>query len=400
MRVLQVARQFYPKVGGIESCVLNLSRGLIARGHSVEVVTLDRDLRTGKRLDSPASIDSIAIHRIPFVGSRRYPIAPAWLRFIDDFDVLHVHAIDFFVDSAALSKRLGIHGKPIVLTTHGGIFHTSALRAVKDLYWRNVLRRSLGMVAAVVAVSERDTELFHSIVPQGKLVTIPNGIDSAFGTAGGHPVPGTRDRVPGTAQPIAYSHSVTATSRVRGRIVCVGRVTRAKAIDKVVQLVARVAKDFPAVEIIVAGPDENGMGETLGLESSALGLGSRVHIVGELPIEQLAALVASAHLFISAAPHEGFGITTVEALSAGVPVLVTRTGIHEQVVRSGGNGWFWSGLPDAEAAATLREALLLPDARLDEMRLAARASAAPFDWNSTTDRYERVLESAYREDLG
>ena len=414
MRVLQVARQFYPKVGGIESCVLNLSRGLVARGHTVEVVTLDRDLATGKRLDSPASIDSIPIHRIPFVGSRRYPIAPAWLRFIDDFDVLHVHAIDFFVDSAALGKRLGIHGKPIVVTTHGGIFHTSALRAVKDLYWRNVLRRSLNMVAAVVAVSERDAQLFRSIVPYGKLVTIPNGMDSAFGTAGRHPVPGARypvpgarypvpgarDPVPGTTEPIASSHSATPTSRVRGRIVCVGRVTKAKAIDKVVQLVARVAADFPAVEIMVAGPDENGIGETLGRESSALGLGSRVHVVGELPIEQLAALVASAHLFISAAPHEGFGITTVEALSAGVPVLVTRTGIHEQVVRSGVNGWFWSGLPDAEAAATLREALLLPDARLDEMRLSARASAAPFDWNSTTDRYERVLESAYRENLG
>jgi len=37
MRILQVARQFYPKVGGIESCVLNLSRGLVARGHHVEV---------------------------------------------------------------------------------------------------------------------------------------------------------------------------------------------------------------------------------------------------------------------------------------------------------------------------------------------------------------------------
>src|SRR5687768_14260007 len=100
MRILQVARQFHPKTGGIESCVLNLSRGLIERGHHVEVLTLDRDLRTRRPLDSSASIDSIAIHRIPYVGPRRYPIAPSWLHFIDDFDVIHIHAIDFFVDSA------------------------------------------------------------------------------------------------------------------------------------------------------------------------------------------------------------------------------------------------------------------------------------------------------------
>jgi alpha-1,3-mannosyltransferase len=374
MRVLQVARQFYPKIGGIESCVLNLSRGLLARGHDVEVVTLDRDLRTGNRLDSPASIDSIAIHRIPYFGSRRYPVAPSWLRFVDDFDVVHIHAIDFFIDSAALAKRLGFHRKPIVVTTHGGIFHTSALRTVKDLYWRNILRRSLGVASAVVAVSQRDAQLFRSIVPEGKLVTIPNGIDSAF-------------------------RQSPASSRVRGRIVCVGRLSKAKGVDKVIDLIVLAAKQFPEVELIIAGPDEVGVAKALRGQSELLGLASKVQIVGELPIEDLAGLVASAYLFMSAAPHEGFGITTVEALSAGVPVLVTRTGIHEQIVQPGVNGWFWSGLPDAEAVATLREALLLPDARLAEMRLAARASAAPFDWNSTTDRYERVLESAYRESL-
>jgi alpha-1,3-mannosyltransferase len=391
MRVLQVARQFYPKVGGIESCVLNLSRGLVGRGHHVEVVTLNRDLRTGDRLDSPASIDSIAIHRIPYFGSRRYPVAPTWLRCIEDFDVVHIHAIDFFIDSGAVAKRLGLHRKPIVVTTHGGIFHTSALRAVKDLYWRNVLRRSLREVAVVVAVSERDAQLFRSIVPEGKLVTIPNGIDSVFSGAR-YPVPGTRNSP-------AESQQLTVTGKVRRRLLCVGRVSKAKGVDKVIQLIALLANDFPDVELIVAGPDESGMANALRTLSESLGLGSRVQIVGELPIEQLAALVASSHLFISAAPHEGFGITTVEALSAGVPVLVTRTGVHEQIVQPGVNGWFWSGRPDPKAAATLREALLLPDARLAEMRLAARASAAPFDWNSTTDRYERVLESAYRESL-
>ena len=374
MRVLQVARQFYPKVGGIESCVLNLSRGLIARGHSVEVVTLDRDIRNRRRLEGPSEIDSIRIHRIPYFGPRRYPIAPSWLRFIDDFDVVHIHAIDFFIDSASLARSLGFHHKPIIVTTHGGIFHTSAWRALKNVYWRLVLKRTLGAATAVVAVSDNDAALFSSIVPPDKLVTIPNGIDQAFVDA--------------------------RASRVRGRVVCVGRVSRAKAIDKVIQLVAALAPEFAELELVVAGPDENGATKALQQESEALGLGSRVRILGELPLNELATLVASSHLFISAAPHEGFGITTVEALSAGVPVLVTRTGIHEQVVRPHENGWFWSGYPDAEAAATLREALLLPDARLDEMRRAARASAAPFDWNLTTDKYERVLESAYRKSVG
>jgi alpha-1,3-mannosyltransferase len=374
MRILQVARQFYPKIGGIESCVLNLSRGLVARGHHVEVVTLDRDLESGRPLTSPQQIDSIPIHRVPWFGSRRYPIAPSWLQFADAADVIHIHAIDFFIDSAALARLLGRNHKPIVVTTHGGIFHTSAWRVLKNLYWRFVLKRTLIASSKVVAVSEKDASLFSSIVPTEKLVTIPNGIEPIF--------------------------QQTRTSRVRCRVVCIGRLSKAKRIDKVIQLIATLAREFDDLELIIAGPDENGDADGLRREAAARGIESRVRIVGELPLTELATLVASAHLFVSAAQHEGFGITTVEALSAGVPVLVVRTGIHEQIVEPGDNGWFWSGLPDADATRTLRAALLLPDARLDEMRLAARESALPFDWNLTTDKYERVLESAYRESAG
>jgi alpha-1,3-mannosyltransferase len=334
-------------------------------------VTLDRDIRNRQRLEGPSEVDSIRIHRVPYFGPRRYPVAPSWLRFIDDFDVVHIHAIDFFIDSAAVARSAGFHHKPIIVTTHGGIFHTPAWRPLKNLYWRRVLKRTLGAAAKVVAVSDNDAALFSSIVPREKLVTIPNGIDRAFVDA--------------------------RASRVRGRLVYVGRISQAKAIDKVIQLVAALAPDFEELELIVAGPDENGTTKALQQQSAAFGLASRVRILGELPLNELAKLVASSHVFISAAQHEGFGITTVEALSAGVPVMVTRTGIHEQVVRPRENGWFWSGYPDDEAASILREGLLLPDARLDEMHRAARESAVPFDWKSTTDRYEHVLESAYRE---
>lgn len=374
MRILQVARQFHPKIGGIESCVLNLSRGLISRGHHVEVVTLDRDIGTGERLEAPSETDSIRIHRIPYFGPRRYPVAPSWLRFIRDFDVVHIHAIDFFIDSAAVAHAVGALRKPVIVTTHGGIFHTTAWGGIKKLYWRSILKRSLGTAAAVIAVSDSDAELFSSIVPPNKLVTIPNGIDPVFVAA--------------------------RAARIRGRILYVGRLSAAKGIDRVIDLIALLGAEVESLELIIAGPDENGTARSLRSRAEALGLESRVKIVGELPLDQLADLVASAHLFVSAAAHEGFGITTVEALSAGTPVMVTRTGIHEQVVRPGENGWLWSGVPDAESAAMLREALLLPDARLDQMQRAARESAAPFDWISTTDRYEHVLQGAHRENPG
>jgi alpha-1,3-mannosyltransferase len=378
MRVLEVARQFYPRVGGIESCVLNLTLGLAARGHHVEVVTLDRDLRDGHPIRSPASLDGVPIHRVPYFGSRRYTVAPAWLRFAAGFDVVHLHGIDFFIDFAALARTLGVLRQPIVVTTHGGIFHTPDWHGLKAFYWRTVVKRSLTAAETVVAVSEGDVKLFAPIVPATKLVTIPNGVDPIFREA-------SRERHP--------RHS-------RRTIVTFGRVSASKSIDRIVALFAAVAADFPDVDLVIAGPEENGTTGKLRRLCNALGLDDRVHFPGPLPAGRLAAVVAEADVFVSAAPHEGFGITTVEALSAGVPVLVTHTGIHDQLVKPAINGWFWSGSPDPDAVTTLREALLLADARVEEMRRAARDSAAPFDWSLSTDRYERVLEGAYRKSPG
>jgi len=374
MRILQVARQFYPKVGGIESCVLNLSRGLTLRGHAVEVVTLNRDLRTRRLLTGPTEIDSIRIYRIPYIGSSRYPIAPAWLGYIEKFDIIHIHGIDFFIDSAAASRFVGFHKKPIVVTTHGGIFQTRAWPRLKDFYWRNVLLRSLLFADKVIAVTDRDRALFSSIVPADKLSIIYNGIDPAFRSA--------------------------PTARIRGRVVTVGRMTPSKAIDKVIDLVAALTGEFDELELFIAGPDENGAAQSLRHHAERRGIASKVKILGELTVPHLARLLASAHLFVSAAAHEGFGITTVEAMSAGAPVLVTATGIHEQIVQPRVNGWLWSGLPDADSVATLREGLLLPDARLNEMGGAARARAEPFDWSTSTERYEQVFESLHRKNSG
>src|SRR2546423_13063073 len=255
MGILQVARQFYPKIGGIESCVLNLSRGLVQRGHRVEVVTLNRDLRTGQLLLAPPEVDSIPVYRIPYIGSARYPIAPAWFRFIDKFDVIHIHAVDFFIDSAAASRFMGLHRKPIAVTTHGGIFHTKEWKRPKDFYWRHVLRRSLEEADRVIAVSGSDAKLFASIVPAGKMVTIPNGTDAEFARA--------------------------RAARARRRMVAVGRITRAKAVDKISQLRAKVSDQLDQREPVVVGPHESNLADSLRPLSRSVGRTRKVRFVGE-----------------------------------------------------------------------------------------------------------------------
>src|SRR5690349_11548212 len=128
MRVLHVVRQFHPSIGGLESVVAGLAGEQRRNGIAAEVLTLDRLFHdpTRRRLPATDQVGDIPIRRIPFAGSRRYPLAAPVLRHLRGFDLVHVHGVDFFSDFLAATQPL--HKRPLVLSTHGGFFHTSFAR--------------------------------------------------------------------------------------------------------------------------------------------------------------------------------------------------------------------------------------------------------------------------------
>ena len=83
MRIAHVTRQFTPAVGGLENVVHNLARAQLSGGHQVRVITLNRDFaRPDLVLPARENIEGIDVVRLPYRGSRRYPIAPTVLRHI------------------------------------------------------------------------------------------------------------------------------------------------------------------------------------------------------------------------------------------------------------------------------------------------------------------------------
>ena len=188
MHIVHVVRQFHPAVGGFESVVFELAAAQVACGHAVRVVTLDRLFKAERpgKLDAREVVAGIEIVRIPFVGSPRYPIAPAVLRHIRDADIVHVHAIDFFFDYLAWTRPL--HRKHLVVSTHGGFFHTAFAARLKRLYFQSVTRASMLWVDGVAAVSLTDERRFSAIRRHG-LVCIENGVNALKFAEAGPPAP-------------------------------------------------------------------------------------------------------------------------------------------------------------------------------------------------------------------
>jgi glycosyltransferase involved in cell wall biosynthesis len=107
----------------------------------------------------------------------------------------------------------------------------------------------------------------------------------------------------------------------------------------------------------------------------------------------LSSALARAHLFVSSSSYEGFGLSTIEAMSTATAVVVTDVGAHADVVQHGVNGL----LVDKEAtglgarlANAISGALRLPPEKLTAMGEAARAATQRFSWTQIAPRYEQL----------
>ena len=141
-RVTHVVRQYLPSIGGMEEAVRNIALHQLKSGHEgTRIITLNRLFRTAKQsvseniLPAREIIEGIEVVRLPYYGSSRYPICPGILGELADADVIHVHGVDFFYDFLAATKW--IHKRPLVLSTHGGFFHTAFASTAKNVFFQN-----------------------------------------------------------------------------------------------------------------------------------------------------------------------------------------------------------------------------------------------------------------------
>jgi len=369
MKILHVSRQYHPGIGGLESFTRNLCEEQARAGHAVTMVTLDRIFDgDGRALPAREVIAGVEVIRLSFRGGRRYPIAPAVLRHIGDCDLIHVHAVDFFADFLALARIL--HKKPMVLSTHGGFFHTPYAKRLKQLYFHSVTRLSLSRFNAVVACSHADHMSFAPIC-RSRLTLIENGVDT--------------EKFAGLADPDART------------ILYFGRIAPNKRIDQLIRWFATLSASDDSWTLIVAGkPMGVTMAELRDVAQEA-GVTGRVEFHDSPSDDGLRALIGRSSLFASASAYEGFGISLIEAVSAGLYPAASDIPAHRLSVEKLGVGTLMDFTDPLSAAR------LLKDVRIARARKAMAQAADPlrhYGWPQVSARmidiYERILGQRQR----
>ncbi|MDO8737197.1 MAG: glycosyltransferase family 4 protein [Thermoleophilia bacterium] len=360
----------------METYVSSLCRQLSGRGHRSDVATLDYLFKNMTPLPAYERIDGTDVIRLPSLGTARYFFAPRLMELAPRYDIIHVHGVDFFVDMLGTCKWM--HGRPLVLSTHGGFFHTPWFPALKKAYFQTVTRMALTGVDRVLASSPKDEQLFEKI--SSRVTLVENGIDyETFA--------GVEKRAGGNIEDGSASR--------HENLVFIGRISKNKRVDRLLDMMAVLRKHRPEAALTVIGPDWEGLQSGLEAQAAAIGLGDVVRFTGVIPQDQMLEMLADARLFVSASEYEAFGLSTVEAMATGTVPVVNAIPAFIDLVDDGDTGFLTDFSDPAAAAATIEQALGLPESRLLEVGAAARNAASRHDSSKVSEQiiniYEEVL---------
>ncbi len=189
---------------------------------------------------------------------------------------------------------------------------------------------------------------------------------------------------------------------LRGRpplIGCFGRIRAQKGTDLFVEaMLARFAAGAPGTAIVMGRATRAHAAFDDGLRArvASAGMGSRILFLPEVPTDAMAGWYAALDLYVAPQRHEGFGLTPLEAMACGVPVVATRVGAFEELVRDGATGVLVPpGNADAIADAV---GAILDDA--DRHRAMSAASRSLVAANFTLQGEADALNALYRAVLG
>jgi glycogen(starch) synthase len=218
------------------------------------------------------------------------------------FDVIHAHDwLTYFAGIAA--KR--VSGKPLVVHMHATEFDRSGENINRRVY----AIEKVGMQAAdrVIAVSEltRRIVIGKYGIPAEKVVTVHNAV--RFGES--------EDAVPERA--------------VKDKVVTfLGRITYQKGPDYFVEAAAKVLQRVPDVRFVMAGSGD--LMNHVVRRVAQLGIADRFHFTGFLKGGEVQRMFRLSDVYVMPSVSEPFGISPLEAMRSGVPVIISRqSGVAE-----------------------------------------------------------------------
>lgn len=363
----------YPTYGGSGVLATELGKALADKGHYIHFITYQQPVRlTG--FSANIFYHEVRIPTYPLFDFPPYETALA-STLVDvvrnnHLDLLHVHYAIPHASAAYMAKKILEHQGiqiPFITTLHG----TDITLVGKDKTYAPVVSFSINQSDAITAVSNnlRD-ETFANFKIEKEISVIHNFVDiHRF-----------------NKKPIDAFKRVIAPEGEK-IILHASNFRKIKRIADVIYTYNMIRKEIPAKLLLVGDGPERPMAEELCRE---LEIGEDARFVGKQ--QDMEEIYAIADLFLLPSEYESFGLSALEAMAAGTPVVATNSGGLPEIITHGVNGYL-SNIGDIESMGDFAKNILANEKTHNAFKIAAREQALRFDIENIVPLYESLYQN-------
>ena len=260
--------------------------------------------------------------------------------------------------------------RPFAVTIHDVSFsrHPEWFRFREGTRRRLLTRRAARRADVVFTVSRFSRDEIHALygVPKERILVVPNGV----------------------------THQRSARPQTRETLVLyTGSIFNRRRLPDLVAAFARTVRTVPDARLTIVGDNRTFPYQDIAAAATSHGVSSRVTLVQYLSGEPLAELYGRASVFVFLSEYEGFGLTPLEALSAGTPIVVLDTPVAREIY---GDAAEFVPPGDIEATATAISRLLTDRHAAVSQLLRAASVLARYSWDAAADTILPELEGMAR----
>ncbi len=321
MKILGIFPAYEPAwaFGGVVRCASNLCRAMVELGKDVSVYTTNVNGIGGLTnipVGRPHDVGGVTVYYFPSTfGKKSAWDSRALLRTldntIDNFDIIYVSAIyqwmGISVGHIARQRKI-----PYVVGIHGS-FHPATLehgKLKKRLYWYLFLKQYIKSASALHFTTEYERQVSKRFLHNTSSFVVPNAVAAEQ-----------------FAHPPSSGLSLRKKYAIDDKAVLLLTVTRpdpAKRLDILLRSFEKIIKSIPNARLLIVGPCENTYMEKTKKLATELGVNKNTIWLGYQTDKNLNACYQQSDLFLLASEHENFSMVTVEAMAAGLPVIVSE----------------------------------------------------------------------------
>lgn len=372
MKICMVTPTFFPMTGGTEVAIYEIATRLIKQGH--EIVLITRRRGSMKRMEN---IEGIDVHRVFFISN---PADVLLLQFSLFNELKHIaragdiiHQFHPYIMGLTTVLTKKMFKKPLVLSLMGSDSF-NPIRPVRKISYPYLA----WVMNSSDVITSPSQDLANHAREQGckkRIEIVPHGVNI------------DKFNLDNNGTEIRNKLGIGDNEIM---VLSIQRLVEKKGVKYLISAIPNIIKENPNVKFAIGGKGPER--EKLENLAKKLNITKNVIFTGFISNEELPKFYSASNIFAFPTLYEQFGITYVEAMASGVPILTTKQGAAPEIIEDGKTGLI---VPPRDSEALADAILRLADSEKirAEMGKAGREKAVKeYDWNKIVNRYQDIYE--------